>query len=192
MHFEFIFVYIVLMITSNLCTIMQNYVVLSKITSSPTRSHFCPFPSTFHSVGISRSSSIIQDKCNCIRGSRGIVVFNNSSGSNLGELEKFATPDFPLPSSSFQTIDPGQYSPGDPHLDAPVAIISLLTVLILGGIGVDRIFNLSLFFKKLLLQWKEQREYERRNEIIEARQRLLLQELDDDDGSGDSGTGGGA
>jgi len=59
--------------------------------------------------------------------------------------------------------------------------VSVLLFLVLTAIAFDRILGLDRFFNEAVLKWKEKRAYERRNETIEARQRLEAAFSDDDE-----------
>lgn len=88
----------------------------------------------------------------------------------MGELERFAGIDPGI--SSFDYQPPvSSYIP-EPRFDGPVATVSILLFLLLTAIAFDRIFGLSKFVNEWLLKWKENRAYERRNETIEAREKL--------------------
>jgi hypothetical protein len=76
-----------------------------------------------------------------------------------------ATPDFP------PAIPLGSYAP-EPRFDGAAASVAVISFIVLAGIGSDRIFNLTGLFNRALLNWKEKRAYERRNEAIDARARL--------------------
>jgi hypothetical protein len=67
------------------------------------------------------------------------------------------------------------------RFDGPVATVSILLFLILTAIASDRIFGLDRLINKALLEWKEKRAYERRNETIEARERLEAAFSDDEE-----------
>lgn len=90
--------------------------------------------------------------------------------TNLGELERFAGPEQSIESPII--TQPLTEFVAEPRFDGPTAIVSILLFLILVSLGADRILGLSRFVKKGLVQWKEQRAYERRAETIEARARL--------------------
>jgi hypothetical protein len=51
----------------------------------------------------------------------------------------------------------------------------------LTAIASERILGLQAFINKALLRWKEKRAYERRNETIDARERLEAAFSDGDD-----------
>ena len=109
-----------------------------------------------------------------------IVLF---SSSNLGELERFAGVDPGI--SSFDYQPPvSNYIP-EPRFDGPVATVSIILLLLLTAIASDRILGLEKFVNEWLLKWKDRRAYERRNETIEAREKLEIlfsdNENDDDE-----------
>ena len=93
-----------------------------------------------------------------------------SSRTNLGELERFAGPEQGI-ETPIITQPLKDYAP-EPRFDGPTAIVSIILFIILAGIGADRILGLSLWFNRALLKWKENRQYARRVETIEARAKL--------------------
>lgn len=108
---------------------------------------------------------------------RTLLLF--SSNSNLGELERFAGTDPGLSSFENQPLI-SAYVP-EARFDGPVATVSILLFLILTAIAFDRILGLDRLFNEAMLKWKEKRAYERRNETIEARERLEAAFSDEDE-----------
>jgi hypothetical protein len=94
--------------------------------------------------------------------------WRRSAATNLGELERFA-------------IDPGMsldYQPPvstyvpEARFDGPVATVSIVLFLLLTAIASERILGLQAVLNRKLLAWTEKRAYERRNETIDAREKL--------------------
>ncbi|PRW33334.1 dual specificity phosphatase [Chlorella sorokiniana] len=130
------------------------------------------------------------------RGSRGTQATAAAGGSsNLGVLAPLAAPEpaefVPLPPEQLVQFSGG----GVINVDGGAIAASLLCLALVLALSLNRILGLERLWGKWLLELREQRQYERRNEVIAARQALEQQftAADDDEGSsGGSGGGGGS
>ena len=112
-----------------------------------------------------------------------------TAGSNLGELERLTTT-YPTERAELQKTLPNDAFVPEVHVDGPAAATSVLLLVLLLAISLDRILGLTDKLNTLALKWKEQRAYRERNEIIDARRELESLLGDDGDGGG-SGEGRG-
>ncbi|KAI7835840.1 hypothetical protein COHA_010273 [Chlorella ohadii] len=117
-----------------------------------------------------------------------------SGSSNLGVLAPLAAPE---PAAEFVPLPPEQlvqFSGGGViNVDGGAIAASLLCLALVLALSLNRILGLERLLGKWLLELREQRQYERRNEVIAARQALEQQFTagDEDEGSNGGGSSGG-
>ncbi|KAL4420268.1 hypothetical protein ABPG77_005608 [Micractinium sp. CCAP 211/92] len=115
------------------------------------------------------------------------------AASNLGVLAPLAAPD-PQQAALFvqqqQQAAPADFSGGGIiNVDGPAIAASLLVLLMLLALSFNRILGLERLLGKWLLALQERRQYERRNQVIEARLNLEQQfasPLEEGEEGGDS------
>ncbi|KAL4439998.1 hypothetical protein ABPG75_002999 [Micractinium tetrahymenae] len=117
--------------------------------------------------------------------------------SNLGVLQPLAAPD-PQQAALFlqqQQAAAADFSGGGViNVDGPAIASSLLVLLLLLALSFNRILGLERLLGKWLLALQEPRQYERRNEVIQARLTLEQQfappaEGGEEDDTGNDGGG---
>lgn len=72
------------------------------------------------------------------------------------------------------------------RVDGAAIGTSLLLLALLLGIAFERVLGLDRVINKFLLEWKERREYDRRNETIDARSKFERQFSSDEDNGEDN------
>jgi hypothetical protein len=104
---------------------------------------------------------------------------------NLGTLERLAQADAPAAAAAAAAAPP-DFSFATPHLDGPVAAVSVALIVLLLAISSDRIlgFDLAAILSRA---WLERHALARREEAIEGRARLEASFDDDADGGGGDG-----
>ncbi len=81
---------------------------------------------------------------------------------------------------SWNSVDPSTLGP---RVDGSAASASLLLLVLLIGLGGNRILGLERFFTQFARQWVEQRRYDARNQTIAAREKLEQQFREEGGGS---------
>lgn len=108
---------------------------------------------------------------------RRIVTMRSSQSgdfvSNLGSLSGTVRIDDEAQSfANVQLVSPDSFAEQGIYFDAGAVGASLLLLVILLGLSFERILGLDRVIMKALKAWKSNRAYEKRNEIIDARQQL--------------------
>ncbi len=113
-----------------------------------------------------------------------------ATAGNLGALERLAQADAPAGAvaAAGAAAPPDLSAFATPHLDGPVAAVSIALLLLLLAISSDRILGFDLA-AVLSRAWLERRALARRAEAIEGRARLEAS-FDNECGGGDVRGGG--
>ncbi|KAF6255376.1 hypothetical protein COO60DRAFT_215681 [Scenedesmus sp. NREL 46B-D3] len=91
--------------------------------------------------------------------------------SNLGVLQRVVevNPGMDDP-YGMQRVSVDSFSSRGFYMDGPSIVSSAVLLLVLLGLTFQRILGLDRLVAKAMRDWKEGREYERRNEVLRARQ----------------------
>eukprot|EP00879_Flechtneria_rotunda_P009842 GHRR01010294.1.p1 GENE.GHRR01010294.1~~GHRR01010294.1.p1 ORF type:complete len:166 (+),score=30.90 GHRR01010294.1:181-678(+) len=101
------------------------------------------------------------------------VSYPPSGPSNLGVLQRLIEQD-PVPSDSYgmQRVSPGSLSSRGFYTDGSSIFGSAVLLIVLLFLTLSQILGLDRFMTKALSAWRKKRSYERRVEIMDARQSL--------------------
>lgn len=73
---------------------------------------------------------------------------------------------------AMQRVSPDSFSGKGYYVDGTAIFGSLVLLIILLALTLERILGLDRFINQAIQKWKESRQYQRRNDVIKARQAL--------------------
>lgn len=117
-------------------------------------------------------------------GRRECCRMRGRGASNLGELERLASPEVENSTVNRVMMEQSQreYDP-EIRIDVPAVLTGTIVFVIMLGIGFERIFNFSGLLKRIRENRKERKDIQERINIMKARESLETSWRDEDEDS---------